>query len=185
MIFNSALSPTQGTRIRRFRDRTIEVNMGERVLVEIGLKPLFKLTIDAREAPLHVGRIPIGYDRRIVFVSGGDFEGDRVSGSVLPGGGDFLTMRPDGAMHLDVRLVLRTKEDELIYLTYQGRRHGSPEILERYRQSLPVSFEEDYFRTQVQFETASPQLSWLNDLLAIGAGYRTAKGPVYEIFEIL
>jgi hypothetical protein len=48
-----------------------------------------------------------------------------------------------------------------------------------------VAYGEDYFRTTVQFETAAARLSWLNDILAIGAGYRTADGPIYAIFEIL
>jgi hypothetical protein len=154
-------------------------------MVEIKLRPLFDLRIETANGATHIGPVPTGYQRRVVFVTGGSFEGERLRGTVLPGGGDFLIMRPDGAMHLDVRLVLETDKGEMIYMTYVGRRHGPPEVMERYKKSEPVAYGEDYFRTIVQFETAAGHLSWLNGILAIGAGYRTAEGPIYEIFEIL
>jgi len=154
-------------------------------MVEVKLRPLFKLRAFTAGGATHIGPVPLGYQRRVVFVTGGLFEGERLNGKVLPGGGDFLMMRPDGGMHLDVRLVLETDAGELIYMTYVGRRHGPPEVMERYKKSEPVAYGEDYFRTIIQFETAAPALAWLNGILAIGAGYREAEGAVYEVFEIL
>lgn len=153
-------------------------------MVEIGLEPLFEMRAHTADGHTHIGPVAAGYQRRVVFVTGGRFEGTRLAGRVLPGGGDFLIIRPDGAMHLDVRLVLETDAGEPIYMTYAGRRHGPPEVMARYARSEPVAFGEDYFRTIVQFETAAPELAWLNDILAVGAGYRTEEGVVYEIFEI-
>ncbi len=154
-------------------------------MVEVKLRPLFDMRAHTANGATHIGAVPIGYQRRVVFVTGGTFRGERLNGKILPGGGDFLMMRPDGGMHLDVRLVLETDESELIYMTYVGRRHGPPEIMERYKNSEAVAYGEDYFRTIIQFETAAPRLLWLNGILAIGAGYRTAEGAVYEVFEIL
>ena len=153
-------------------------------MVDIEMKPLFQLKALTANGSIHVGPLPIGYQRRVVFVTGGTFEGERLKGKVHPGGGDFLMMRPDGGMHLDVRLVLETDEGETIYLTYIGRRHGSPEVMERYKRNEAVAFGEDYFRTIVQFETAAPRLNWLNGILGVGAGWRTLEGAVYNIFEI-
>ncbi|MFD2857765.1 DUF3237 domain-containing protein [Seohaeicola zhoushanensis] len=108
-----------------------------------------------------------------------------MTGKVRSGGGDFLTIRPDGGYNLDVRLVLETEMGELIYMTYVGRRNGAPEVMDRYKRNEAVAAGEDYFRTIVQFETAAPRLFRLNDILAVGTGLRLASGPVYEIFEIL
>jgi hypothetical protein len=154
-------------------------------MVEVQLRPLFEMRAHTANGATHIGPHPLGYERRVVFVTGGSFQGEHLSGKVLPGGGDFLMMRPDGGMHLDVRIVLETDARELIYMTYVGRRHGAPEVMERYRRSEAVAYGEDYFRTIIQFETAAPRLSWLNGILGIGAGYRTAEGAVYEVFEIL
>ena len=35
------------------------------------------------------------------------------------------------------------------------------------------------------FETAAPKYDWLNRLLAVGIGHRTADGPIYSLFELL
>jgi hypothetical protein len=153
-------------------------------MVEVSLRPLFELRAFTAGGATHIGPAPLGYQRRVVFVTGGQFEGERLRGRVLPGGGDFLMMRPDGGMHLDVRLVLETDAGELVYMTYVGRRHGPPEVMERYKRSEPVAYGEDYFRTIIQFETGAQRLSWLNGILAVGAGYREAEGAVYEVFEI-
>ncbi|MDR3453087.1 MAG: DUF3237 domain-containing protein [Rhodoferax sp.] len=133
----------------------------------------------------HIGNVPAGYARRVTFVTGGTFEGERLRGRVLPAGGDFLILRPDGAMHLDVRLVLETDQGELIYITYVGRRYAPPEVMARYVGSEAVDADAEYFRTLVQFECASPRLLWLNNLMAVGFGSRSASGVTYRIVEIL
>lgn len=153
-------------------------------MTRIDTRHLLTMRCDV-DATHHLGRVPGGYDRRVVIVSGGSFEGPDMRGRILPGGGDFLTIRPDGAFNLDVRLVLETDGGELIYMTYIGRRNGPPEVMEKYKRGEAVAEGEDYFRTIVQFETAAPSLLRLNDILAVGTGRRDATGPVYEIFELL
>jgi hypothetical protein len=64
-------------------------------------------------------------------VPGGSFEGERLSGEVLDGGSDWQSVRNDGATTLNVRLVLKTRDDALIGMTYQGVRHGPPDVVER------------------------------------------------------
>ncbi len=58
--------------------------------------------------------------RQIYPITGGTFEGPRLRGTALRGGGDWFIRRPDGAIELDVRVTLQTDDDELIYLTYRG-----------------------------------------------------------------
>ncbi|WP_160382457.1 DUF3237 domain-containing protein [Pseudooceanicola pacificus] len=153
-------------------------------MARIDTRHLLTMRCDV-DSTSHLGAVPQGYERRIVTVSGGTFEGHDLRGRIRPGGGDFLTIRSDGAYHLDVRLVLETDGGELIYMTYIGRRNGPPEVMARYKRNEAVGADEDYFRTIVQFETAAPRLLRLNDLLAVGTGSRTAQGPIYEIFEVL
>src|SRR5262249_3598600 len=52
--------------------------------------------------------------RRIFIVNGGHFVGPRLRGIVLPGGGDWTLIGPDGLARLDVRITLRTDDDALI-----------------------------------------------------------------------
>ncbi|GGC78111.1 DUF3237 domain-containing protein [Chelatococcus reniformis] len=135
--------------------------------------------------PQVVGAVPMGFHRRAGILTGGSFCGERLRGRVLPGGGDWLIQRPDGALHLDVRCMLETDQGEIIYMTYTGRRTTSPEVARRLARGEPVAAEDMYFRTAVQFETASPRLIWLNDVIAVGVGSRPPVGPVYDVFEII
>ena len=59
--------------------------------------------------------------RLIVPVTGGTFEGPKLKGTALPGA-DWILVRPDGVSELNVRVTLRTDDDQLIYLTYRGLR---------------------------------------------------------------
>jgi len=151
----------------------------------IELRPLFTIKAEVDAPPQLVGAVPHGYTRRVMCVSGGHFEGDRLRGRVLPGGADVVLERPDGGLHLDVRLVLETSAGELIYMTYTGRRNGpTPEIMKKIVNREPIARGADYFRVAVQFETAAAGLRWLNDKIAIGTGTREPNGPVYDIWEV-
>jgi len=154
-------------------------------MTPIALKPLFAIKAEVTAPPQFIGALPHGYTRRVMCVSGGHFEGERLRGRVLPGGADVVLERPDGGLHLDVRLVLETDAGELVYMTYNGRRNGpTPEIMRKIvnRETLPPGA--DYFRVVVQFETAAPALLWLNDKVAVGTGTREPDGPRYDIWEI-
>jgi hypothetical protein len=35
------------------------------------------------------------------------------------------------------------------------------------------------------FETASPELAWLNTVVAVAVGSRSSTGPTYEVYELL
>lgn len=154
--------------------------------MEIKLRPLFRLDVEvAPGTPQLLGKVSPGYTRRIMPISGGHFAGERFSGKVLPGGADWVIVRPDGGLNLDVRLTLQTDQGDFIYLTYIGRRNGPPELMDKISRSEDIPRGSDYFRVALQFETAAPELLWLNDIIAIGTGYREPNGPVYEIFEVL
>jgi len=153
--------------------------------MDIRLRPLFTIKADV-DGPMHlIGALPQGFTRRVVNVTGGRFEGERLKGLVLPGGGDWVIERPDGGLHLDVRLTLQTDAGELIYMTYFGRRNGSPEIMRKIVDREPIPPGADYFRVAVQFETGAPRLRWLNDLIAVGTGTRESNGPRYDVHEVL
>ncbi len=152
-------------------------------MAELRTAHLFTLTLEvAGMQP--VGATPAG-DRRVGLVAGGRFQGARLSGTVLPGGADWIMLRPDGATTLDVRLVLQTDDGAAIGMTYRGMRHGPPEIMDRVARGEPVPPGSYYFRTSVAFETAAERYAWLNRIIAVGTGERPPSGPVYDVFEVL
>jgi hypothetical protein len=153
------------------------------VLKSVRTRPLFVMRLDVRKLVV-VGATPGGL-RRIGVVTGGSFEGERLSGEVLDGNSDWQTVRGDGATTLNVRLVLKTKDDALICMSYQGVRHGPPDVVERIEKGEAVDPASYYFRTNPLFETAAPKYGWINRIVAVGIGHRRADGPIYSIFEVL
>jgi hypothetical protein len=151
-------------------------------LAGVKTRPLFVMRLNSHMQV--IGPTP-GYVRRVGAVSGGVFEGDRLSGEVLDGGNDWQTVRSDSAVTLDVRLVLKTDDEAMIGMNYRGIRHGSPDILARIDRGETVDPATYYFRTTSFFETAAPKYDWLNRLIAVGIGHRTAEGPIYSLFELL
>jgi len=134
--------------------------------------------------PQKLGAVPQG-TRVIAAIAGGTFEGPRLRGKVLPGGGDWTLLRPDGVLELDLRITLETDDGALIGMSSFGLRHGPAEVLAALSRGEPVDPSEYYFRTAPRFETSAPQYAFLNRVMAIASGDRRAGGPIYSIEEIL
>ena len=150
---------------------------------DINTRPLFTVEFQTKAQP--IGPVPHGYQRVVRIIEGGRFEGERLSGRALPGGGDWSFRRQDGVIHLDVRATLETTKGETILMTYGGRLIMSPEAEARLAKGETLGVDDIYSRMLVQFETAVPDLLWLNDIVAIGIGERRPAGPVYHMHEVL
>ena len=150
---------------------------------EIESEFLFQVTFDLLRIT-DLGDTPLG-NRRIAEIAGGVFEGPRLRGRVLPGGGDWILLRPDGAVQLDVRVTLETDDEHLIYMSYRGIRHGPDEVIARLNAGHEVDPSEYYFRTAPFFETSSETYGWLNRIICVAMGHRKPSGPVYSVFEVL
>jgi len=113
--------------------------------------------------------------RQIVPVTGGTFTGPKLKGVALPGGGDWIVRRADGASELNVRVTLRTDDDQLIYLSYRGILYAPPGGPQG---SL-------YWRTTPVFETGAAKYEWLTRIVSVGVGRRVPGKAAYRIFQIL
>ena len=140
------------------------------------------LTVDY-PAMVNIGQTPAGM-RRIAPVSGGSFVGERLSGTVLPGGNDWVINRSDAVMVLDVRLTLQTADDALIYLRYEGRFLATPGVMARFARGEVLDPSEFSLAITAKFECGDERYAWLNNVVAVGTGERTTTGPIYSIFEV-
>jgi len=151
---------------------------------ELKSNHLFTITIRLHPT-VELGDTPAG-KRRVFAVSGGEFVGDRIRGTILPiVGSDLLLVRGDGSAQQDVRMLLKTDDGALVLMTYRGVRHASDAVNARMARGEPVDGAEYYLRTTPFFETASPDYSWINKIVAVGVGERRSDTVVYEVFEIL
>ena len=140
------------------------------------------LKVDAAAAA-QIGDTPEGR-RSIAPILGGAFKGDRLRGTVLPGGADWVRFRPDGTMMIDVRLTLKTEDDVLIYAAYKGRFAGAATAMADLAQGKKLDPSSYSLITVVKFECGDGNYAWLNDVVAVGVGEQSGFNPVYTIYEI-
>lgn len=150
--------------------------------VEPRLEHLFDMHVDL-EAPQAIAGAPAG-SRSIFVVKGGTFEGPRLKGEALPGGGDWALMRTDGSIQLDVRATGRTEDGALIYMTYSGVLSASPEVFQRIFSGEDVPLGEYYFYTNPMFQTGAEKYRWLNDRIAIGRGRAVPGAVEYRVWTV-
>lgn len=134
------------------------------------LEHLFTLTATLRAKPPVLMNGPQG-SRVVVTVTGGSFEGPRLRGTVDNSGGDWVTLRPDGSIKLDVRIMLRTEDGADIFMRYEGigvRGDGPLKVV-----------------TAPLFETGDDRYAWLNNIQAISRGVSTGDQVTYEVFAVI
>ena len=138
---------------------------------QLDVEHLFTLTalIGDSAAPIRGG--PQG-TRVVAPVTGGEFEGPKVKGTIVPPGGDWVHARRNRTLHLDVRLMLVTDDGESILMTYQGIGHPQEDG------SLSI-------RTAPTFETGAEAYAWLNDVQAVGIGTAGAESVTYEVYALV
>lgn len=135
--------------------------------------------------PQNIGPVPHG-TRRTVPITGGNFEGPRLSGTVLAeGSADWLLLRGDGVLELDLRATLKTEDGALISMRSFGLRHGAPDVIAAIERGETVDPATYYFRTTPRFQTAAAGYVFLNRLVTVASGDRRAAGPIYTIHEVL
>jgi len=162
-------------------DHSIE-NLPE-VLKSVRTRPLMVLKL-VIAPPQIVGKSP-RVSRLVGVALSGTFEGERLSGEVLPGGSDWQVVGDNGSAQLNCRLILKTDDGELISIQYQGVRSNPPAVVARIAKGESVSPDEYYLRITPIFETASEKYGWLNNVIAVGIGDRREHGPTYSIHEVL
>jgi hypothetical protein len=102
----------------------------------------------------------------------GGFAGPKLNGTIADvAGGDWVTVRPDGSMKLDVRLVLRTDDGAHILMTYSGVGRSDPGGVTT-------------LRTAPLFETGDDRYAWLNSIQAAAHGTTDAESVSYDVYAL-
>nr|OQO29573.1 hypothetical protein B0A51_03654 [Rachicladosporium sp. CCFEE 5018] len=144
-------------------------------LPQPALQFLFHLECDM-ESFRHIGQGPYG-DRSTVIFKGGRFEGPKLRGEILPGGGDWEIVRDHGdtqTAHLNTRYNLVTHDGATIYLQTTGTRTG-PNI-------KPTQFK---MRLNLTMKTGDERYSWINDGVFLASSGRVGSQVIYDAYEVL
>ena len=134
--------------------------------------------------PLMIGNGP--YGTRVVYpVVDGQAKGDRISGTLVGGGGDWLLIGPDGWGRLDVRGQLQTDDGALVYMTYRGVLELNDKVIAATQSTeAETGFDDQYFRTTPHFEVGDERYAWMNHTVFVGRGRLIAGGVEYEVYRV-
>lgn len=146
------------------------------------LIPLMRFNVDVA-APIDVGPAP-GGQRMIANITGGSFDGERLAGRVHASGADWIRVDQAGMGHVDVRIVLETRDGANIYVTYGGLLEMNARFGEAVARGGETRIGELYLVTQLRFETGDARYRWLNHTLAVGEGRVVPGGIEYQVYEL-
>lgn len=149
----------------------------------ISQQPIFRVEAELADI-LDFGATPYG-GRRVINILGGRVAGPRLEGRILPGGADWQIIRSDGAADIRARYTIESRQGAHVLVNSEGLRHGPPDVIARLARGEPVDPALYYFRTVMRFETAAPDLAWLNRILALARGMREANAVKLDVFEVL
>ncbi|QZY51704.1 DUF3237 domain-containing protein [Leucobacter tenebrionis] len=169
------------------------IDAAETALIEPALEYCFELRVDVADA-LPMGGSTEGEGLHFAPITGGAFEGPRLRGRILPGGGDWwhgrgLTVR------LDARYVIEAevRGDEhrngeparaAIDVVNRGYWRTDPESFERMLAGEAVDERDLYYRTAFTFQTEHPALQWLAESQFVGYARPEPGRVVIRVFRL-
>jgi len=121
--------------------------------------------------PVSQGTID-GATKRFIPITGGTVSGPMLTGIVLPGGGDWQAIWPDGLTQIEARYFLEARDGTVIAITNPGVRVASIEVSAQIAQGHLVDPAAYYFCTTPRFEVADGPHAWLRRAVFVARGER-------------
>jgi hypothetical protein len=157
--------------------------LGEMALFDYTMEHLCSYSATLAQPFEVIGETPMGL-RLNAYVTGGEISGPRLRGRMLPVGGDWLTVRPDGVGALDVRATMETHDGALVYVQYLGIMDLGADGYARMLRGEPPA------RAPIQaaprFLTSHPDYLWLNRLqcLSVGMADMATSSVHYDTYAV-
>ncbi len=135
-------------------------------------------------APVVAGDFGYGV-RRIIPILGGEVRGAGITGTILPHGADFQTIRPNGFTELEAKYAFETDDGAIVYIENLGIRFGPKQLLDRIARGEVVDPASIYFRSVPKFETGAEKYRWLMQNLFVGVGARYPDRVEIDVHQVL
>ncbi len=146
------------------------------------LAPVFTVRVEIAP-PVEQGEID-GGRRRFIPITGGTVTGPRLSGTVLPGGGDWQTIYPGGFTRVEARYFLKAADGTVIGITNPGVRVASQDVTNRIARGERVDPSAYYFRSTPVFDPPPGTHQWLREKTFVARGIRMPDHVLIEIFAV-
>lgn len=156
-----------------------------RALLEPGFDYAFELRVDVEDAVPVGGAVP---DEGLHFapITGGDFDGPLLSGTVRSGGGDWWVGAGPVA-RLDARYLIEARTNDgvaAVDVVNRGYWRIAESAVARLEAGEHVGEDELYYRTAFVFQTESAELRWLTESQFIGYARPEPGRVVIRVFRL-
>jgi hypothetical protein len=129
---------------------------------------LFRVTAPVACDTDPVGETPDGLRMKFLLRSGGYVHGPAITGDVVPVGGDWMRIRPDGVGITEISALIKPVGGGIILTEYSGIVDFGPD---GYRLlAAGGGPNRAPLRLAPRYLTADPSLSWMNRLQCFGVG---------------
>lgn len=135
------------------------------------------------KAPVDFGAGPRGV-RMYYEVTGGEVSGERLSGTIGTGGGDWLLIGPDGLARIDVRFQFETHDGAAIYVHYEGVLELNDAVQRAMATGAGTEVADQYFRTTPYLETGDERYAWVNRSVFVAQGRLVPGGVEYFVARV-
>ena len=154
-------------------------------LIEPGFEYCFELRCDVAQAVPLGGAVP-GEGLHFARVSGGAFDGPRLRGRILDGGGDWwngvgLTVTLDARYVIEAEVTGGTAGVEVVN---RGIWRTDPATFDRMLAGEDIGEDELYYRTAFVFRTEHPELRWLTESQFIGYARAEPGVVIIRVFRL-
>ena len=143
---------------------------------------VFEITITLG-TPIEMGTMPEGR-RRFIPITGGTVKGPKLQGVVLPGGGDWQTIGPDGTTEIHARYAMQASDGTVVEIDNPGVRVASPSIIARLTAGEDLDPALYYFRTTPNFSLVAGKHDWLRQRVFVAVGARRPAAVEVKIYEV-
>jgi Protein of unknown function (DUF3237) len=133
-------------------------------------------TLSATEGSPHIVRQPWA-------IVEGSLEGPRIQAHLEGHGSDWIRLTADGYTRPDVRMQFRTSDGVTVLLRVTGLVEQTKAF--QNANDSATSFEDQYLRISMEFETGTSSYAWLNTSLFIAEGRMLGTGRMeFEVYRV-
>lgn len=139
--------------------------------MSVSLELVMELRVEIAE-PIEIGDVKNGF-RKVIPITGGTVEGDKLRGIVVPGGADWNLKHVDGTSEIWARYTIMTEDGVPIMVTNSGFIHEE--------QVSQQGVSARYGRTVPSFEVSGDKYAWLNKRIFVGTLQPVPEGGEAEV----
>lgn len=126
-----------------------------------------------------------GEARQIWEVTEARLDGDDIRATLAAPGSDWMHVSADGFWRPDVRIALRTDDGAAVTLRYTGLVEQTEAFIAAATADRETTWDQQYMRMVLQFETGDDRYSWLTQSIFIAQGRILGTGRVeYAVYRV-